>query len=135
MNQIIHPSKPVAGEATRRSWVSKTKLIELVNGIRSPLISVRILLSSMTEFMDSIHIASMGPSNKIHFSAGRSSSEHCLKIVDKMPSFHSKVDKSYAPYSSSNSIDFGCEKERTFLLRHQHSQKKRHKYRYYIRCY
>ncbi len=41
--------------------------------IRSPLMSVRTLLSSMTEFMDSIHRVSTGPSNTIHFSSGRSS--------------------------------------------------------------
>jgi hypothetical protein len=80
----VYKYTPVAGEATRRSCVSNTKLIEFVSGMRSPLIRVRILLSSMTEFMLSIHIASIGPSNKIHFSAGRSSSEHCLKIVDKI---------------------------------------------------
>jgi len=32
----------VAGEATRRSWVSKSKLIVGVSGMRSPLMSVRI---------------------------------------------------------------------------------------------
>ena len=41
--------------------------------IRSPLISVSTLLSSMTEFIDSIHSVSTGASNKIHFSSGRSS--------------------------------------------------------------
>ena len=41
--------------------------------IRSPLISVSTLLSSMTEFIDSIHSVSTGASNRIHFSSGRSS--------------------------------------------------------------
>ena len=41
--------------------------------IRSPLINVRILLSSITEFMLSIHNVSTGPSNIIHFSSGFSS--------------------------------------------------------------
>lgn len=41
--------------------------------ILSPLISVRTLLSSITEFMLSIHKVSTGPSNTIHFSSGFSS--------------------------------------------------------------
>ena len=43
--------------------------------IRSPLIRVRTLLSSITEFIDSIHKVSTGASNKIHFSSGRSSDQ------------------------------------------------------------
>ena len=49
--------------------------------ILSPLISVRTLLSSMTEFMDSIQRVSTGPSSKIHFSSGFSS-EHAWRITD-----------------------------------------------------
>ena len=49
--------------------------------IRSPLMSVRILLSSMTEFMDSIHSVSTGPSNTIHFRSGFSS-EHTTNMLE-----------------------------------------------------
>ena len=41
--------------------------------IRSPLMRVRTLLSSSTEFMDSIHSVSTGASNTSHFSSGFSS--------------------------------------------------------------
>ena len=37
--------------------------------------SVSTLLSSMTEFIDSIHSVSTGASNRIHFSSGRSSNK------------------------------------------------------------
>jgi hypothetical protein len=92
----------VAGDATRRSSTSKTSDIGPVSGMRSPLMSVRILLSSITEFMLSIHIASTGPSNMIQFSSGFSLSAHVLKMVERMPSAHSNVERSYAPYSSSS---------------------------------
>lgn len=41
--------------------------------ILSPFMSVSTLLSSITEFMLSIHRVSTGPSNTIHFSSGFSS--------------------------------------------------------------
>ena len=49
--------------------------------IRSPLMRVRILLSSITEFMLSIHTASTGPSNMIHFSSGFSSDVNSIIII------------------------------------------------------
>src|SRR4051794_9777623 len=84
----------------RTPRTSNTRDIVLVRGILSPLMSVRILLSSITLFMLSIHRASTGPSNTIHFSHTLVSSAQDLKIVLRMPSAHSKVDRSYAPYSS-----------------------------------
>ena len=53
--------------------------------IRSPLINVRILLSSITEFMLSIHNVSTGPSNIIHFSSGFSSKWKCTKSLKELP--------------------------------------------------
>ena len=83
-------------EPFEASLVCVSNRTQFVNE-RWSLIRVRILLpsSSMTtEFMQPLHphcIAlhrshRIGSSNKIHFSASRrSSSEHCFKIVDKIP--------------------------------------------------
>lgn len=54
--------------------------------ILSPLMSVSTLLSSITEFMLSIHRVSTGPSNMIHFSSGVSSlvennNPHLMTII------------------------------------------------------
>lgn len=56
--------------------------------ILSPLMSVRTLLSSMTEFMLSIHRVSTGPSNTIHFSSGVSSlvDDNYHSMTEKVPS-------------------------------------------------
>mmetsp|Transcript_14536 Transcript_14536/g.44979 ORF Transcript_14536/g.44979 Transcript_14536/m.44979 type:complete len:250 (-) Transcript_14536:10-759(-) len=97
----------VAGDATLRSSTSKSRLIDEVSGIRSPLIKVRILLSSITLFIDSIHMASIGPSNSTHFSSRLFDSAHALNMVERIPSAHSKVVRSYAPYSSVSVTDFG----------------------------
>mmetsp|Transcript_17795 Transcript_17795/g.60097 ORF Transcript_17795/g.60097 Transcript_17795/m.60097 type:complete len:253 (+) Transcript_17795:1621-2379(+) len=104
--KIMPARETVAGDATRRSSTSNKSDICGVSGMRSPLMSVKILLSSMTEFIDSIHMASTGPSKRIHASPGLSDSAHDLKIVDRMPSAHSKVARSYAPYNSVRVIDF-----------------------------
>lgn len=48
--------------------------------ILSPFISVRTLLSSMTEFILSIQRVSTGPSNTIHFSSGLSSKKRENKV-------------------------------------------------------
>jgi len=56
----------VAGEALSMLWGSKMILQFGAMGIRSPLASVRVLLSSRTELRFSIQIASTGPSNTSH---------------------------------------------------------------------
>lgn len=68
--------------------------------IRSPLIKVSTLLSSITEFIDSIHSVSTGPSNTSHFWSGFSSAQVCLITLDRTPSVHSLVFRSNSPYSS-----------------------------------
>mmetsp|Transcript_27980 Transcript_27980/g.68338 ORF Transcript_27980/g.68338 Transcript_27980/m.68338 type:complete len:200 (+) Transcript_27980:6625-7224(+) len=56
----------VAGEAFIRFSGSKTAFISGVMGMRSPLASVRSLLSSSTVLRFSIQMASTGPSSRIH---------------------------------------------------------------------
>ncbi len=75
-------------------------------GILSLLASVRILLSSMTLFIDSIQLASKSPSNKIHFGLLSGSSDKLLKVFDKRPSFHYLEGKLY-PYRSLVDTVFG----------------------------
>jgi len=53
----------VAGEALSMLCTSKMILQLGAIGMRSPLASVRVLLSSSTEFRFSIQMASTGPSN------------------------------------------------------------------------
>ena len=77
--------------------VSNTKLIEFVSGINAVAVDkgedlIVVVHDDRVHALDPHCIDLIGPSNKIHFSAGRSSSEHCFKIVDKIPSFHSKGD-------------------------------------------
>lgn len=55
----------VAGEAQLKSWVSNRKFTLGPNWILSPEGMVRSLLSSSTEFRDSIHSGSMSPSQII----------------------------------------------------------------------
>ena len=57
----------VAGEATARSCTSKSMWMKGVNLMRSLLARHSILLSSSTVFMFSIHRASTGPSQMIHW--------------------------------------------------------------------
>ena len=57
----------VAGEATARSCTSKSMCIFLLSLIRSPLARQRVMLSSSTVFMFSIHSASTGPSKTTHW--------------------------------------------------------------------
>lgn len=61
----------------------KKEIIPTCSGIliRSPLIRVNTLLSSMTEFIDSIHNVSTGASNKIHFSSDFSSDKEYDNFV------------------------------------------------------
>lgn len=66
LKKIIPIRDIVAGEAQLRSWVSKIKLTFEPNWILSPLGIVNNLLSSKTEFKDSIHSGSISPSQIIH---------------------------------------------------------------------
>lgn len=70
----------VAGEAQLRSWVSKMKLTFEPNWILSPLGIVSNLLSSKTEFKDSIHSGSISPSQIIQEVI--SISRHKNKIIN-----------------------------------------------------
>lgn len=80
----------VAGVANLRSLISKIHLISPLMGILSLLARVRILLSSITEFMDSIQLASRSPSRMIHLGFSSSgSSAICLNSFENNPSFHS----------------------------------------------
>lgn len=56
----------VAGVANLRSRISKSILMCGLSTIRSFEARVKILLSSMTEFIDSIQLASRSPSSTIH---------------------------------------------------------------------
>lgn len=66
LRKIIPIRDIVAGEAQLRSWVSNIKLTFEPNWILSPLGIVNNLLSSKTEFKDSIHSGSISPSQIIH---------------------------------------------------------------------
>lgn len=72
----------VAGEALSMLCGSKTTLQLGAIGIRSPFASVRVLLSSKTEFKFSIQMASTGPSSTIQmFSPEKENSAFvCLHV-------------------------------------------------------
>lgn len=59
----------VAGEALSMLCTSNTSLQHGDMTMRSPLARVRVLLSSSTELRFSIHMASTGPSSKIHMNS------------------------------------------------------------------
>ena len=84
----------VAGLATDRSCTSKSRLIVSFMPMRSPLMSVSVLLSSMTVFMLSIQSVSTGPSSSSHFSSGLSSRAKPRNTDERMPSAHSIVCRS-----------------------------------------
>lgn len=96
----------VAGEATARSCTSKSMRNSYLNLIRSELARQRVMLSSSTVFMFSIHRASTGPSNTIHsfFFGSQVSSSYTVLTVriieEASPSTHSYVNGSTSPYSS-----------------------------------
>merc|ERR1712155_208544 len=98
--------------------IFKLYLISVVIGILSLLARVRILLSSMTVFSDSIHIGSMSPSNTIHFGPSVVILAMSLIIEEKRPSCHSLVDGLMIPYSSSFVTALGLRSVKTgFFLR------------------
>lgn len=65
LRKIIPILEMVAGEAQLKSWVSNRKFTFGPNWILSPDGMVRSLLSSSTEFRDSIHSGSISPSQII----------------------------------------------------------------------
>lgn len=66
LRRMIPILDTVAGDACLRECVSKIKFTLFPNCIRQPDGNVNSLLSSSTEFNDSIHSGSTSPSNIIH---------------------------------------------------------------------
>ena len=113
----------VAGEAVERFSVSNSKITCDGMDIRSPLAKVSSLLSSIKEFIDSIHDVSTGASKRINLTSGFSSirtaqpiarwsfdclpAHTCLMILLRIPSFHSFVAKLNWPYNSPRLTAFG----------------------------
>ena len=63
--------------------------------------SVSMRLSSMTEFIDSIQLASRSPSKMIHFGFSSGIDDKCLITFESNPSLHSLVAMLMYPYNSS----------------------------------
>ena len=93
LKNIIPILDIVAGDAHERLCVSNKKLTFGPNCIRSPEGIVRSLLSSRTEFKDSIHSGSMSPSHMIHECMSESRTT-CLALDVRTPSVHSLVSRS-----------------------------------------
>ena len=81
----------VAGDAKRRSRISNTRRMCGLSGMRSLDASVSSLLSSMTEFMLSIQLASRSPSSRIHLASPPGSLARSRMTRDSSPSRHSRV--------------------------------------------
>lgn len=84
--KIIPSLLTVAGDAKRRSLVSKMKLILLPKLILSPFGKVRRWLSSSTEFRDSTHSGSISPSHTIQHIVSAGSLTTALALAVKTPS-------------------------------------------------
>ena len=97
----------VAGLAFLKSSTSNMSLTLSVMGMRSPLASVRILLSSRTVFKFSIQTASTGPSHKIHVLSLRALSLNLPHMAAKMPEIHSPDNRSVSPNISSALMALG----------------------------
>mmetsp|Transcript_61843 Transcript_61843/g.123977 ORF Transcript_61843/g.123977 Transcript_61843/m.123977 type:complete len:315 (-) Transcript_61843:136-1080(-) len=95
----------VAGVAYFKSRISKIIFMFSFRGMRSLEGRVRILLSSMTLFMDSIQLASKSPSSMIHLGF-ESMLPKSRRILDSTPSCHSLVARLVYPYKSCVSITF-----------------------------
>lgn len=87
----------VAGEALSTLSGSKTNLLFGIMIIRSPLASVKVWLSSKTEFKFSIQTASTGPSRTIQRLSVFFVCVDLLHIVENMPSVQSFVATSSLP--------------------------------------
>jgi len=106
----------VAGVAKRRSRISKIMRMYGFSGMRSLEASVSMRLSSITEFMDSIQLASRSPSSMIHLGFSFSIWPRSRMILDSSPSFHSRVAMEMYPYSSSVFTDLGLMSVKVVLL-------------------
>ena len=89
----------VAGEAHDKSWVSNKKLTLGPNWIRSPDGIVSNLLSSSTEFKDSIHSGSISPSHMTQEWTSVDSRTTWRALEVSTPSVHSLVSISICPSS------------------------------------
>ena len=106
----------VAGVANLKSLISKIILMCGFKTIRSLEASVKILLSSITEFIDSIQLASKSPSKIIHLGLLSGTYDKVLMVLDKRPSFHSLVARSTTPYSSFVDTTFGSRSTKVVFL-------------------
>lgn len=84
----IPARETVAGVAVFRWLISNKRRIVGVRGMRSLLARVRILLSSITVFKDSIHMGSISPSRTIHFGPLWVRFDMSRMIVEKRPAAH-----------------------------------------------
>jgi hypothetical protein len=80
----------VAGEAAARSCTSNSSETCSDSATRSPLTSVSTRLSSSSEFMDSTHCVSTGPSSTSHLCAAERLSQARRSSAEKVPSCHSR---------------------------------------------
>ena len=76
----------VAGVAWRRSRISKIICMCGLSGMRSFDASVSIRLSSITEFIDSIQLASRSPSSMIHLGCSSGMLPRSRMILERRPS-------------------------------------------------
>ena len=106
----------VAGDAFLRSSTSNMSLTVSAMGMRSPLASVRILLSSRTVFRFSIQTASTGPSQMIHVLSLRLRSLNLDQMDAKMPLSHSPLRRSVSPNISSARMALGFMRTRLFCI-------------------
>ena len=107
LTKMTPARETVAGDALRRSSTSICSVtFGRSIGMRSLLARVRILLSSITVFMFSIHIASTGPSSTSHvkFFLSLFALRHSC---EKMPSVHSPSSRESEPNICGAVIAFG----------------------------
>ena len=88
----------VAGDAYARSRISKMRRMCASTLMRSFEGRVSVLLSSMTEFMFSIQLASRSPSRMSHFGPCDGSALAISRMVhESKPSFQSRVARLTKP--------------------------------------
>mmetsp|Transcript_24478 Transcript_24478/g.85111 ORF Transcript_24478/g.85111 Transcript_24478/m.85111 type:complete len:290 (-) Transcript_24478:553-1422(-) len=105
--KIMPMREMVAGDAKRRSCVSKRKLTLAPKLMRSPLGIVSRWLSSSTELSDSIHSGSTSPSHTIQLRTSSGSRTTCRAAAVRTPSVHSRVSGSISPSSRCRGMDLG----------------------------
>jgi hypothetical protein len=106
----------VAGVANLKSLISKSILMCGLRTILSLEASVKILLSSMTEFIDSIQFASKSPSRTNHFGFVSYTYDNSLIVLERRPSFHSLVASKTTPYNSLVLTTFGFKSTKVVFL-------------------